>query len=97
MLNIDKTMGNKKSPRSKEKNDQNQEEINLDDALSLIDKITKNAEEKILLEDSLKNIVKGTDNFAGYIKKMDLEKRKELLVMYNKLLDGMKQKALLLD
>ena len=95
MFHIDKTMGSKKSPRSKEKD--NQEELKLDDALTLIDKITKNAEEKILLEDSIKNIIKGTDNFAGYIKKMDLEKRKELLAMYNKLLDDMKQKALLLD
>ncbi|MEJ7642559.1 MAG: hypothetical protein WKF36_10245 [Candidatus Nitrosocosmicus sp.] len=88
-------MGNKKSPRSKEKD--NQEEITLGDALTMIDKVTKNAEEKILLEDSIKNIIKGTDNFVGYIKKMDLEERKELLVMYNKVLDGMKQKALLLD
>ncbi len=88
-------MVSKKSPRSKEKD--NQEELKLDDALTLIDKVTKNAEEKILLEDSIKNIIKGTDNFVGYIKKMDLEKRKELLVMYNKVLDGTKQKALLLD
>ena len=88
-------MVSKKSPSSKEKD--NQEELKLDDALTLIDKITKNAEEKILLEDSMKNIIKGTDNFVGYIKKMDLEKRKELLAMYNKLLDGMKQKALLLN
>ncbi len=95
MFHIDKTMNSRKSPRSKEKD--NQEELKLDDALTLIDKITKNAEEKILLEDSIKNIIKGTDNIAGYIKKMDLEKRKELLVMYNKLLDGMKQKALLLN
>ncbi len=88
-------MVSKKSPHSKEKD--NQEELKLDDALTLIDKVTKNAEEKILLEDSIKNIIKGTDNFVGYIKKMDLEKRKELLVMYNKVLDGTKQKALLLD
>jgi hypothetical protein len=88
-------MGSKKSPQSKEKD--NQEELKLDDALTLIDKITKNAEEKILLEDSIKNIIKGTDNFIGYIKKMDLEKRKELLAMYNKVLDDMKQKALVLD
>ncbi len=37
-------MGSKKSPQSKEKD--NQEELKLDDALTLIDKITKNAEEK---------------------------------------------------
>ena len=88
-------MGSKKSPLSKDKD--NQEELKLDDALTLIDKITKNAEEKILLEDSIKNIVKGTDNFVVYIKKMDPEKRKELLAMYNKILDDMKQKALILD
>ncbi|MDP9015419.1 MAG: hypothetical protein M3M87_01480 [Thermoproteota archaeon] len=50
-----------------------------------------------MLEDSIKNIIKGTDNFVGYIKKVDLEKRKELLAMYNKVLEGMKQQALLLD
>ena len=88
-------MGSKKSPQSKEKD--NQGELKLDDALALIDKITKNAEEKILLEDSIKNIIKGTDNFVGYIKKIDPEKRKELLAMYNKVLDDMKQKALVLD
>ena len=88
-------MDSKKPPRIKEKDDQ--EELKLDDALTMIDKITKNAEEKILLEDSMKNIIKGTDNFVGYIKKIDPEKRKELLAMYNKVLDDMKQKALALD
>jgi hypothetical protein len=85
-------MGSKESPSSKEINAQ--EEYILDDALVLIDKITKNAEEKILLEDSIKNIIKGTNIFVEYIKKMDHERRKELLDMYNKVLDGLKQKAL---
>jgi hypothetical protein len=74
-----------------------QEEKTLDNALILIDKMTKSAEEKILLENSMKNIIRGTDNFVDHIKKMDQERRRELMDMYNKVLDGLKQKALLLD
>ncbi len=85
-------MGNKKSHSNKEKNIK--EQPTLDDLLTLIDKVTKNAEEKILLENSVKNIIKGTDNFVEHIKNVDLERRKELLDMYNILLDGLKQKTL---
>jgi hypothetical protein len=70
-----------------------QEENRLESVLTLIDKITKNAEEKILLEDSLKNIIKGADNIVEHIKLMDKEKREELLDIYNKILDGLKQKV----
>lgn len=70
-----------------------QEENRLESVLTLIDKTTKNAEEKILLEDSLKNIIKGADNIVEHIKLMDKEKRGELLDIYNKILDGLKQKV----
>jgi hypothetical protein len=63
------------------------------DMLILIDKITENAEEKILLENSLKSIIKGADNIAEHIKLMDKEKAKEIIEMYNKILDGLKQKS----
>ena len=64
-----------------------------DNILTLIYKIAKNTEEKILLEDSIKRIVRETDIFVKYINEMDQETRKELLDIYNKMLDGLKQKA----
>jgi hypothetical protein len=64
-----------------------------DNILTLIYKIAKNTEEKILLEDSIKRIVRETDIFVKYINEMDTETRKELLDIYNKMLDGLKQKA----
>ena len=64
-----------------------------DNVLKLIYKIAKNTEEKILLEDSIRRIARETDIFVKYINEMDQEKRKELLDIYNKMLDGLKQKA----
>ena len=64
-----------------------------DNILTLIYKIAKDTEEKILLEDSIKRIVRETDIFVKYINDMDKETRKELLDIYNKMLDGLKQKA----
>ena len=64
-----------------------------DNILKLIYKIAKNTEKKILLEDSIKRIARETDIFVRYINEMDQEKRKELLEIYNKMLDGLKQRA----
>ena len=64
-----------------------------ENVLKLIYKTAKNTEEKILLEDSIKRIVRETDIFVKYINDMDKETRKELLDIYNKMLDGLKQKA----
>ncbi len=64
-----------------------------DNILNLIYKIAKNTDEKILLEDSIKRIVRETDIFVTYINEMDQGSRKELLDIYNKMLDGFKQKA----
>jgi hypothetical protein len=60
-----------------------------------IDAITKNAEEKILLENSIKSIIKGADNIAEHAKLLDKEKGKELIGIYNKIIDGLKQKMTL--
>jgi hypothetical protein len=84
-------MGNKKSNSTQGINAQ--EESIQDDVLTLIYKIAKNAEEKILLEDSIRSIIKETDIFVKYINEMDQERKKELLDIYNKMLDGLKQKA----
>ena len=70
-----------------------QEENTIEDVLKQIDKTTIKAEEKILLEDSIKNIIKGSENIVEHIKIMDKEKRKKLLDIYNKILDGLKQKT----
>jgi tRNA uridine 5-carbamoylmethylation protein Kti12 len=64
-----------------------------ENVLKLIYKIAKNTEEKILLEDSIKRIARETDIFVRYINEMDQEKRNELLEIYNKMLDGLKQRA----
>ena len=87
-------MGNKKSNKSNSTQGINAQEKSIqDDVLTLIYKIAKNAEEKILLEDSIRSIIKETDIFIKYINEMDQERKKELLDIYNKMLDGLKQKA----
>jgi len=83
---------NRKKPSSTQGNDTQGKNIQ-DNILVLIYKIAKNTEEKILLEDSIKRIARETDIFVKYINEMDQEKRKELLDIYNKMLDGLKQKT----
>jgi hypothetical protein len=82
------------SKRSSSKNKIESPSGNLQkDILILIDKMTQNAEEKILLENSIKSITKAADNIAEHIKLMDKEKSKEIIELYNKILDGIKQNA----
>lgn len=78
---------------SKNKSVNTGEENSLKSILLQIDKITTNAEEKILLENSIKSIIKGADNIAEHAKLLDKEKGKELIGIYNKLVDGLKQKV----
>ncbi len=75
------------------KESNNNQESELKDALTQIDKIAKDPEEKILLEDSIKSIIKEADIFIEHIKDMDKERRKELLGIYDKILDGLRQKV----
>ena len=84
-------MNSKEFPSKKEKTII-PEENTIKYVLTQIDKTTIKAEEKILLEDSIKNIMKGSENIVEHIKLMDEEKRKQLLDIYNKVLDDLKQK-----
>lgn len=84
-------MSSKKSSKNKTIN--TGDETSLKSILLQIDKITKNAEEKILLENSIKSIIKGADNIVEHAKLLDKEKGKELIGIYNKLIDELKQKA----
>jgi hypothetical protein len=85
-------MSNSKRPSNKNKTEPPKGNSQKD-MLILIDKVTESAEEKILLENSIKSIIKGADNIAEHIKLMDKEKTKEIIEMYNKILDGLKQKS----
>jgi|KBSMisStandDraft_5_1062788.scaffolds.fasta_scaffold1945328_1 ERCC4-type nuclease len=85
-------MSNSKRPSNKNKTEPLKGNSQKD-MLILIDKVTESAEEKILLENSIKSIIKGADNIAEHIKLMDKEKTKEIIEMYNKILDGLKQKS----
>ncbi len=71
----------------------NSKESMLKDILISIDKVSKNPEEKILLEDSIKNIIKETDIFIDHIREIDSDRRKEVLDIYNQILDKLKQRA----
>lgn len=84
-------MSTKKSSKNKSVN--TGEENSLKNMLLQIDKITTNAEEKILLENSIKSIIKGADNIAEHAKLLDKEKGKDLIGIYNNLVDGLKQKV----
>jgi hypothetical protein len=84
-------MSSKKS--SKKKSSDTNEETSLKSVLLQIDKITTNAEEKILLENSIKSIIKGADNIAEHAKLLDKEKGNELIGIYNKIIEGLKQKV----
>jgi hypothetical protein len=76
-----------------QKADSNNDDHLQNGLLSLIDSLAITAEEKILLEDSIKNFVKYTELFIDNIKEFDRDKRTELLVGYVKILDSIKQRA----
>ena len=54
--------------------------------ISLIDSITSDAEEKVLLEDNIKGIIRETEILSSYVHDMPVNKRKKLLLVYSKIL-----------
>ena len=58
--------------------------------ISLIDSITSDAEEKVLLEDNIKGIIRETEILSSYVHDMPVNKRKKLLLTYSKILQEIK-------
>ena len=58
--------------------------------ISLIDSITPDAEEKVLLEDNIKGIIRETEILISYVHDMPINKRKKLLLVYSKILQEIK-------
>ena len=64
--------------------------ISSESIISLIDSITSDAEEKVLLEDNVKGIIRETETFSSYVHDMPVNKRKKLLLTYSKILQEIK-------
>jgi hypothetical protein len=58
--------------------------------ISLIDSLTSDAEEKVLLEDNIKGIIRETEILSSYVHDMPVNKRKRLLITYSKILQEIK-------
>jgi hypothetical protein len=58
--------------------------------IALIDSITSDAEEKVLLEDNVKGIIRETETLSSYVQDMPVDKRKKLLLVYSKILQEIK-------
>ena len=58
--------------------------------IALIDSITSDAEEKVLLEDNVKGIIRETEILSSYVHDMPVNKRKKLLLTYSKILQEIK-------
>jgi hypothetical protein len=58
--------------------------------ISLISSITSNAEEKVLLEDNVRGIIREAETLDSYIHDMSSDKRKKLLLAYSKILEEIK-------
>jgi hypothetical protein len=58
--------------------------------ISLIDSITSDVEEKVLLEDNIKGIIRETETLSSYVHDMPANKRKKLLLTYSKILQEIK-------
>jgi hypothetical protein len=61
--------------------------ITSDSIISLIDSITSNAEEKVVLEDSVREIIREAETLDSYIHNMAEDKKKKLLLAYSKILE----------
>jgi alpha-galactosidase/6-phospho-beta-glucosidase family protein len=58
--------------------------------VSLIESVTTDAQEKVLLEDNVKGIIREAETLSSYIHEMPHGKRKKLLLAYSKVLEEIK-------
>ena len=58
--------------------------------VSLINSITRDVEERVLLEDNVKGIIREAETLTSYVQEMPREKRKKLLIAYSKILEEIK-------
>jgi hypothetical protein len=58
--------------------------------VSLIESLTTDAQEKVLLEDNVKGIIREAETLSSYIHEMPHAKRKKLLLAYSKILGEIK-------
>jgi hypothetical protein len=61
--------------------------ITSESIISLIDSITSNVEEKVLLEDNVRGIIREAETLDSYICDMAEDKKKKLLLAYSKILE----------
>ena len=76
--------------KSTEKSNSGSIAISGESLVSLIDSITSDAEEKVLLEDNIKGIIRETETFSSYVHDMPVDKRKKLLLTYSKIIQEIK-------
>ena len=58
--------------------------------VSLINSITKDVEERVLLEDNVKGIIREAETLSSYVQEMPHDKRKKLLIAYSRILEEIK-------
>jgi hypothetical protein len=58
--------------------------------VSLINSITKDVEERVLLEDNVKGIIREAETLSSYLQEMSHDKRKKLLIAYSRILEEIK-------
>ena len=58
--------------------------------VSLINSITKVVEERVLLEDNVKGIIREAETLSSCVQEMSHDKRKKLLIAYSRILEEIK-------
>jgi hypothetical protein len=82
----------KKSIKKEQKEGSNAKPVIIDEEhiISLIESVTTDAQEKLLLEDNVKGIIREAETLSSYIHEMPHGKRKKLLLAYSKILEEIK-------
>jgi alpha-galactosidase/6-phospho-beta-glucosidase family protein len=93
MAKTTSTADNKKKSVKKEQKEESSAKpviISGEYIVSLIESFTTDAQEKVLLEDKVKGIIREAETLSSYIHEMPHAKRKKLLLAYSKILGEIK-------